>query len=584
MRDINKLCLGCMNELNENGGCEHCNFTEKSYPQLTDALPYRTLLEDRYLVGRTLDSNGEGTTYIAYDKVNDSTVRLREYFPEGLCERTPDKCGVRVVSGCEYGFNESLLEFLTLARNLAKMRDLSAILPVFDIFESNNTAYYISEHIESITLGDFLKRNRNQLRWSQARPLFMPLLSTIEALHNAGIVHLGISPDTIIIGRDSRLRLTGFCIENARVMRSSLTPEFFPGFSAIEQYDDEEHRGTWTDIYGFAASLYRTLVGSPPPEAMERAKNDSLIIPAEVTEDMPTYALTALAYALQIYPEDRTADVETFRNEISGSPVVSAKAEHAKQTKQFKQESSSNKNQPVNIDGEDDDYYDDEDDEEEVKGRRGGGTKAVFIAMLLTGVVILAIGALVYFMIFKGGEDTSSDISSIESSSSVEQRVSREPVASTATMITVSNMIGKSVAGVKESELVKDGSITIEVSSVRYDNSYKYGMIIEQSIVGGQNIEKGGKISVIVSLGPQEITIPSGIIGMPRDQAIIELRLLGFMKDNIQIINKEEPGLPHGVVVSTNVVAGAKVNLFDRIIVYVNSYQPAEEQQQEPAE
>jgi len=570
MRDINNICLGCMNELEQNGTCGYCSFAERAFPQLTDALPYRTVLEGRYFVGRAFESNGEGMTYIAYDKVTDSTVRLREYFPEGLCERAPDGA-VRVVSGCEYDFNDCMLEFLKLARNLAKMREVSAILPVFDIFESNSTAYYITEHIESITLGDFLKRNNNRLRWSQARPLFMPLLSAIEALHHAGIIHRGISAQTIIIGRDSKLRLIGFCVEDVRLSRSALVPEFFPGFTAIEQYDDEEQSGTWTDIYAFAATLFRTLVGSPPPDVLERAKNDSLIIPADITSEMPKYALTALAYALQIYPEDRTADVEAFRNEISGSPVVSAQAEQAKNTLQSNAAYE-------NDDTDEDDEYDDD----EYEAPRRGGGKAVFIAMLLTGVVILIIGALVYFTIFN--KDSDSDLSSIASVESApsftSSDVSKEPAASITTMVNVFNMVGKSVASANSNELVKNGSIKLKVST-RYDDSYKYGIIIEQSVKNGETVEKGGEVSVVVSLGPQDVAVPGSIIGKTPDQAIIELRLLGFIKENIKTIDREEPSLPYGVVIGTSVATGAKANIFDEIEVYVNSYRSNDDNETE---
>ena len=70
------------------------------------------------------------------------------------------------------------------------MRDLPAVIPVYDIFEANGTGYRISEYAESITFEEFLKRNGNVLTFEQTRSLLMPLsepfrLSTMRALSTA---------------------------------------------------------------------------------------------------------------------------------------------------------------------------------------------------------------------------------------------------------------------------------------------------------------------------------------------------------------------------------------------------------------
>ena len=90
MQNTDRLCMGCMND---NGGeqvCPICGYDEQSlHPD--SALPPRSWLGgDRYLVGKVLDTNGEGVTYLGWDNENDSIVWIREYFPAGLCERTPE--------------------------------------------------------------------------------------------------------------------------------------------------------------------------------------------------------------------------------------------------------------------------------------------------------------------------------------------------------------------------------------------------------------------------------------------------------------------------------------------------------------
>ena len=318
MANLENLCPGCMGVKGDGEVCGKCGFDGTANG--SEFLQIKTILEDRYFVGKVLSQNGEGVTYIGYDTELDAVVHIREFFPEGLCEREGDS----VYTTEEYAdsFADYKAEFLSLARVLARMRNLSAILPVYDIFEQNETAYYISEAVEYITLRDFLVRNGGRLNFEQMCRLFKPVFSTLASLHSVGVIHRGISPETMIVSRDGRLRIDGFCIPDLRTARTDLSSELYKGYAAIEQYGFDGESGAWTDVYSVAAVIYRTLIGSPPPDAAERVTNDRMIIPPEIAEALPAYALSALADALQILPNDRTQSIEDFRDELSAAPSV----------------------------------------------------------------------------------------------------------------------------------------------------------------------------------------------------------------------------------------------------------------------
>ena len=175
------------------------------------------------------------------------------------------------------------------------MRGLTALISAFDIVEDYGTAYAIFEHIEGITLRDYLLQSKNgYISWEQARSMFMPVLSTLGTLHTAGIIHRGISPSTLIIGNDNKVRITGFSIGQARTARGDITAQLFPGYAAIEQYGFEGRQGPWTDIYAFAAVLYRSLIGSTPIEATSRVTNDKMMIPGKFAEQIPAYVRSVI--------------------------------------------------------------------------------------------------------------------------------------------------------------------------------------------------------------------------------------------------------------------------------------------------
>ena len=68
MINTDGLCLGCMSD---NGGeniCPICGF-DNTTQNPSYALPVKSLLENRYFIGKTLSEDGEGITYIGWDNV-----------------------------------------------------------------------------------------------------------------------------------------------------------------------------------------------------------------------------------------------------------------------------------------------------------------------------------------------------------------------------------------------------------------------------------------------------------------------------------------------------------------------------------
>ena len=151
--------------------------------------------------------------------------------------------------------------------------------------------------------------------------MFMPVLTTLEALHSKGIIHGGICPDNLVLCRDGKVRLKSFCIAEANTMSSELEFNVNDGYTALEQYENNHKMCPATDIYAFSACIFRALVGQNPPDAKSRELNDKLMIPNTIAEKIPTYVIRALGGGLQIYPEKRTQDINTFREQLNLSLI-----------------------------------------------------------------------------------------------------------------------------------------------------------------------------------------------------------------------------------------------------------------------
>lgn len=497
------LCMGCMKDIGDEKQCPYCGF-HKDSPQLAPYLPLRTVVGGRYLIGKLLDYNGDGATYIGWDMQRNACVSVREFLPDAIAERDPETLQLKVMAGCDFTFRDCYQSFMELWRRLSRMRGLSALIVVRDIVEDYGTVYAVSEYIDGITLRDYLlSKPTGTLTWEQARALFMPVLSTLGTLHSAGIIHRGISPSTLIVGRDGKLRISGFSIWQARTVHGELTSQLFGGYAAIEQYGFEGQQGSWTDIYAFAAVLYRTLVGSTPIEATARMTNDRLMVPGKVAEQIPAYVLNAMMNALQIMPEDRTRTVEQLREELSASPNAAANNIYAAAAEQ---QSADDVNP-------------------EPKKKKTGNSKVAVTAAILSVVVCLCVFVGLWFTVFERGNKFIND---------------------TTTMTTVSAQT-KTVdvpdfKGLLATEVTSNPAYNIQFKfelETQPSDAVEEGHIISQSVKEFSKVAEGTTIKLIVSSGNETVYLPD-VTGYTIEEATQVLEKAGF---KCTIINTTNDGI-----------------------------------------
>ncbi|MBR6789965.1 MAG: protein kinase, partial [Oscillospiraceae bacterium] len=287
------LCMGCMENKGTAEVCPHCGYAENA-PRIQHYLAPRSLLNGRYIVGRVLSYNGEGVTYMGYDAVLERRVEIREYFPDTLVTRGSDGCSVLVRQGCQIPFKANMSDFIELMSKLSRIRAFSCLQQVWDVTEANGTVYAVQEHMNGTLLRELLDRRQVMFTWGEAVDLLLPVVKTLDMIHQEGLIHRGVSPATIWLGHNGTVKLGGFCISAVRAARTELAAELFPGFAAPEQYSAVSPHGTWTDVYAVSALLYTCVTGKCPPEALIRSARE-LAPPRECNETVsPRISLAIL--------------------------------------------------------------------------------------------------------------------------------------------------------------------------------------------------------------------------------------------------------------------------------------------------
>ena len=528
--NIDNLCMNCMCELNDEVQCPHCGCDVDS-PQFAPCLPLKTIIGEKYVVGRVISSNNEGSTYMAIDLESEAPVVIREFYPDAICERGDDGITVVANESCEENYAKCLNMFKDMWSKLARVRGFSAHIPVLNIIEANNTAYSVSEYIESITLRDFLLRSRTgYLKWEKANQLFMPVLSLLTTLHSDGIVHYGISPDTLLIGRDGKLRLTGFSIDGSRHDGSILTAEFFDGYTPLEQYNYSSQVGGYCDVYAFCAVIYRSLVGSVPQDAISRSKNDQLIIPARYAEIIPGYVINALMNGLQVDYNERTQNIETLHEELSATPSAVISSYSGVNLPSEEKPKAETKTDPVV-------YVEDDSTQRAII--------KTFIIILIVGV--LAVGGLLTYK-FISNRDKDEGIEMVDNGETVQ----------------VPNFVNLVYSDISDNDNFKK-VFTIKAEYV-YNRDVPKGNIISQNISPGTKVKHGTEIIFKVSKGPEYALIPA-VDELTVEMATMELESAGFVVVVEEKENTEKKS--QGTVAGTNPGPGVSAEKGSTITLYV---------------
>ena len=297
------------------------------------ALPTGYMLGE-YKIESVLGIGGFGVTYKAEDTALNATVAIKEYFPQAFASRSQDATQtIRAKANGYDNYQWGLQEFLKEARALAKFKH-NYIVRVLRFMEANGTAYMIMEYEEGESLGDYLKRAGGYLKESDLLKVFLPVLSGLQAVHDAGMLHLDIKPDNIYLRTDGTPMLIDFgSVRQTKGNNPDQRVALTPAYSALEQYPTiNRDPGPWSDVYSMAATIYTCIVGKPPTDVMKRyetlkRKFPDPLVPATKFE-RPLYAKhirETVVHGLELDPKKRPQSAIELQKALMGQSLEEAR-------------------------------------------------------------------------------------------------------------------------------------------------------------------------------------------------------------------------------------------------------------------
>ncbi len=583
------LCMGCMCHKEYSGPCEQCGYEENT-PNPALYLPPRTVLADRYIIGRLIAHNGEGAVYIAYDSELNKTVEIKEYMPDLLCARKKDENNIVVNSDALPLYKSYLSEFADLYKTLMNNDETKAIQKIYGIFSENNTGYVVMERLGGIPLSEYLKNFGGVMNWEGVREVFPPLFTALNILHSCGIVHRGLSPKTIYIDERGTLKLTAFGISAARTADSSLNHQLFPGYAAPEQYSLSERQGNWTDIYGMCAVLYRILTGTEPQSADERVRDDSIAEPFLVNRSIPQNVSRAIMAGLNLDQTQRIHNVnlligklfeqpkESEENDGPVRPLVSPESLPRRESKTPQRKPQTKNNAKSS-------------NAKKKKKKEKSNIGAIIGLSTFFAIIVGFVIAIYYF---------SKHTIPVNPPS----QTTTTTAVTTPAAVTTSTPAGTTTADTAEAVQTEDNSEKILLPSFidyfyntleskysmlvftpeyEYNDQHAAGIVFEQDIEPGTVVTSGTEIKLKVSKGPESVKLPD-YIGKKVNEYTEELAKLGIKYDTEE---EETNEVKKNYVVRCDKEIGDTILLSEDetvIVYYAVKPKETEPPEEEPAE
>lgn len=455
------------------------------------------------------------------------------------------------------------------------------IVNVYDVGEDRGLYYMVMELVEGITLKEYVQK-KGKLSSKEAISIAIQMCTGIEAAHNHHIIHRDIKPQNIIISKEGKVKVTDFGIAKATTSQTVSTS----AMGSVHYVSPEQARGGYcdekSDIYSAGITMYEMVTGRVPFDgdstvsvAMKHLQ-ENITPPSEYAPDLSPALEKIILKCTQKSSERRyqsagelIQDLKRALVDPSGKFVDMVPIRSAGDTVMISPEKMARlkKRQDDYDDSYDDEYddsYDDEDydenddydeDEDEEEDRRRGKNGVdpkmnKMMKILMVAVAVIVAFALIFLIGKAAGVFGKSSGSQISLSSEIE----------------VPNLVGQpqNVA----QTMCEKKQLKMEVESEEASDK-EAGTVIEQKTKAGKKVKKNTVIKVVISSGPEKITIQS-VEGMDEDAAKKALIKQGFTSKNITVTSEYSSDVESGKATRTDPAQGTEVSADSKITLYIS--------------
>ena len=305
-----------------------------------DVMPDGNGQHYQYHIESVLGQGGFGITYKVWSIVKNGRIStkvqfaIKEHFVKGRCHRGSNGVTVEYSREAAEDVEDSLKDFIKegrLLQSICQVKDPSDprnagyqhIVPVNEVIEVNNTAYFVMQFLDGGSLRDMVLESGAGMDEAKALSLMVPVCQAVNYIHSHGILHMDIKPENIVMRRNLETTqeepvLIDFGVSLHFDKKGSLTTTHTSfgrteGFSPMEQYGDISSFQPKIDVYALGATMFYLLSGKTPPSAFNVTQD---FLEKNLPESVSERTRKAVLHAMSRDAHERTSSAKAFISEL----------------------------------------------------------------------------------------------------------------------------------------------------------------------------------------------------------------------------------------------------------------------------
>ncbi len=509
---------------------------------------------------------------------------------------------------------EFIRRFNTEAQAVASLTHPN-IVSVYDVGHEGDLYYIVMELIQGKTLKEIIVAD-GALSWKWSVNVAIQIASALETAHKNNIIHRDIKPHNIIITEDGIAKVTDFGI--AKSVSNSTITAFGTTLGSVHYFSPEHARGGFTDaksdLYSLGVVLYEMLTGKVPFDADTpvsvalKHMQERPVEPIEINPSIPTAVNKIVMKAMRKDPNLRYQTATEMLKDLTlalknpdGNFVAPSPMEDDFPTQVIPTIDQKNIQEKIK--------EKDEQNEKKKKKKENFFMRhriftVVLILLLLFGLSLG--GTILVFdltkskdvqipnLVAKTEAEVKATLQGTKLTYVIEEKydpeveaglvISQEPpykedytikedtqiklvVSLGQKLTTVPKVIGETkenaVKMLEESELE---AIVVE----EYNKEVEKGIVIKQDVDANQEVAAGGQVTITVSKGIEETTVPY-VVGKKQEDATAELTSAGLTVSTV--LTEEDKTKEDGTVLKQSLNAGDTVEKGSSMTLTVNKIQ-----------
>jgi eukaryotic-like serine/threonine-protein kinase len=419
--------------------------------------------------------------------------------------------------------------------------------------------FIVMELVEGHTLREYLNE-QGKLSIRDGVKFLLPVLSALAAAHKIGIIHRDIKPENILISREGRIKIADFGLAKGPLLGSTMTAESSVILGSVSYLSPEQvQRGiadARSDVYSVGISAFEMFSGDKPyggdipiqiayKHVNERVPRLSSLLP-----DVPSELDDLIYRATSSDPDERPRDASEFHRILS-------QINHQLNPKE--NQLSLELDIPIQP-------------MRPVKEKRSFRKKMRELTTPIDREATKAISRKpVEESVQIDKSETPESTAQIAKRKKVSKRVRRNRYIALGMAVIVgisgwyvlvgpgSRVVVPSTVGADSQEIAAALSplgLQYVIVEERYSEMIESGRVIESSPTGGEKIDQGGTVKIVLSKGPERYAVPR-LVGLT--PAAAKNLIAKSPLKLAPIVEVFSETVPKGFVISSNPTTGSKL-------------------------